>query len=90
MKNIVGVDVKEASLASLTQYNSFKSYANFNVTSFWLGTFAETFSNDYVTLHNIYASNSSYGNTGTYDYSTDTEYGVRPIIVISKSNIGVS
>ena len=84
MKNIVGVDVKEASLASYTQYDSFKSYTNFNFTSFWLGSSASVDDDDRVSYV------SSDGNYGYNYYSHGYSYGVRPIIVISRSDIGVS
>lgn len=79
MRNL-GIDVKEASLVSKKQYDSFKSYPNFNVTSFWFG---------YANASDAIYRLRSDGLYNAYKCYTGNQNGVRPIIVIPKSNIDV-
>ena len=79
MKSL-GVDVKEASLASKAQTDEFKNYANFNPTSFWLGSASGT---------NPIRYRSDGGSYNAFVYSNKTHNGVRPIIVIPLSDVGV-
>lgn len=87
MENIVGVDVKEAAIPTLYQYNDFKLYTNFNFTSFWLEDYY-IFNDYYGGSTNVPYHVSSNGNCA-YTANTDKEYGVRPVIIISKSDIGI-
>ena len=87
MKNL-GVDVKEASLVSLTQLGQVVTlmqtqglYLNLNPTSFWIGSAAGAVYVYYV------RSNLDYGSA--YPQYDGLYYGVRPIIVIPLSDIGV-
>ena len=88
MKNL-GVDVKEASLASgaqmtemLTLMQTQGLYTNFNFTSFWFG-FATSDSEGY--MYSVY----SFGVYEPNPYFISIFGGVRPIIVIPLSDIKV-
>lgn len=85
MENL-GVDVKEASLVSFQQFNTFITSRNkpqdFVHTSFWLGTAYGEEHDDFVSE---YMSNGNYGR----NYYYHQRYGVRPIIVIPKSDVRI-
>lgn len=82
----LGVDVKEASLGSYSQLMEAFTlsatqglYSNFNFTNFWLGS-AITPEVYYVTAKGTYSSTM---------FWSSYNYGVRPIIVIPLSEVGV-
>jgi hypothetical protein len=84
MRNL-GVDVKEASLASINQVGDKSSgelIVDINLTSFWLGT-TDGEGVDAVNT-NIFDTNEHLTN---WIFYVSPENGVRPIIVVPQSEI---
>lgn len=84
MENL-GASIKDASLASYNQIEELGDVfpSNFNYTYFWLGSV-----NDVNNVDVIY-NGINYASTSFRDYEEGYFAGVRPVIIISKSDIGI-
>ena len=76
----IGVDVKEASIMSKSQFDETSKLieSNFNWTSFWLGT---AYNYEYV-YHVI-----SDGTYNKFSFAYGNNYGVRPVIIIPEDEL---
>lgn len=85
----LGLDVKEASLASYEQFdeiNDMSFYKNLNFTRFWLGSSVRIIVRDglgYMVVHTI----DPKGDFGTGATHNGANNGVRPVIIVSESDI---